>query len=274
MALPRMATPRISRTGLLIMRHGRVRLLAGALLAGAFLTGLSATPASAQFFAPFYYFGARPLELSPRDVLDVVREEGYRRAGNLQQRGDYYYVDAVDGDSYRVRLTVDAFHGRILGGRVLGRDTIASRPRQLQALRRDAGAVPPAPRPIVPEQRTIAPKTQPEAVQGIPPEIKRQDVTRPPAPEKPVATRPEAPEVTPPPARKVTPTPPATKEKPPAATRQKPAPPTAKAPPAAIGSGTPANPRKIEITPPAALDDVQPRSSAPPVPQVPPSTLE
>ncbi len=266
MTLAWMVVPRISRSGPLMARYFRLPLVAGALLAG-----LAAAPASAQFFAPYYQFGARPLELAPADVLDVVREEGYRRAGNVQQRGDIYLVDAVDGDGFRVRLTVDSFHGRILGGRILGRDTIASRPRQRQASRGDNGAERAAPRPIVPEKRTLAPKNQPEAVQGIPPEIKGQDAARTPTPDKPVAARPVTPEVTQPPARKVTPTPPAARQKPPARIAP---PPTANAPPAAVGSGTPANPRKIDITPPAVLDDVQPRTSAPAVPVVPPSGLE
>jgi hypothetical protein len=104
------------------------RRLARTLLAFSALCAATATPALAQGYGGGFYnspppppaFGfGRPLP--PGEIRDLLEDDGYEVAGPLRFAGSTYEVDAIDEDGRRVRLSVDAFRGRVLERRLAGR---------------------------------------------------------------------------------------------------------------------------------------------------------
>lgn len=92
------------------------------------LAGLSlaAAPAQAQFFFDYYAGPIRPapppyppaphgdVRLSPREIVQAVREQGYRPAGRPMLNRGVYALDANDRAGRPVRLIVEAYDGEIL----------------------------------------------------------------------------------------------------------------------------------------------------------------
>jgi hypothetical protein len=214
------------------------------------------TPAQAQFFfgAPIFRpFVHRPHyfvyphdhdeELTPREIVLAVQDYGFRDATRPVYRADVALLSATDRDGRRLRLTVDVYSGRILSAQPLPgqhRDRLAQRaPDQGAAVRRG-----------VPESRQDA-----RATPDRPPTTVRREPMLPPQP--PQAQPPRA-----------------TPERMRPAQQPAPRPPAARAEP-----GTRNQPRRIDITPPAALDEVRPvpapaQPSGPPINSVPPVGLE
>jgi hypothetical protein len=234
--------------------------LAIAAAAGAMMTLAAPQPAAAQFFfgMPFYrphffepHFHRRNVyqppvmveELTPREIIHSVHRYGFRDVTRPDYRDDVVLVTATNREGRRLRLEVDLYSGRILDAAPVTRHQLAQRaPEQGAAVRR-----------AVPDSRLDA-----RAAPDRPPTTVRREPMLPPQPQqqaKPPLARPQ--QAVPPKAQ------------------PSPQPPTAKAEP-----GTRAQPRRIDITPPAALDDVK-RPPAPPAPpagppinSVPPAALE
>jgi hypothetical protein len=235
-----------------------------AAMAGGLAAVTTPTAAQAQFFfgAPFwrpyafhqrpYYHFARPQfedeELTPREIVLAVQDFGFRDATRPVFRDDVALLAATNREGRRLRLTVDIYSGRILSAAPIQ----GPPPRERQAQRApEQGA---AVRRAVPDSRQDA-RVTPEK----PPTTVRREPMLPPQPQTPPRQA-QPPRATP---ERLKPA------------QQAPAqPPAAKAQPS-----TPATPRRIEITPPAALDDVKPapapaRPASPPINSVPPAALE
>jgi hypothetical protein len=285
-------------------------LTAAACLAAGALEALP-TPAAAQFFyQPFSYrWHVEPDILTPREIAGVVREAGFSRLSRPEYRGDVYVVDATDVDRSRVRLIVDAYNGHILRTIALARPerprpprdvppgVIELPPRQQEPRRQEPreAARPPRdlpPREVAPERAprpappvAVAPRapggagtierSMPPRLEGpaaLPPAVRpapRQEQRQ----EQPTTPRTVRPPAAPPPAANQ----PAQRPTAPSAQRTAPAAPSAVTPPQApVGSGTREAPRRIEITPPAPLDEARPGRPADnaPINSVPPATLD
>jgi hypothetical protein len=239
--------------------RGLTRVLSQLAPAAVLATGLLAvgapTAAQAQFFyhsfqRPFQFYlnygrphhHGMPLaeELTPREIMHAVSRYGFRDISRPSYGDDVAIVTATARDGRRLRLEVDVFSGRIVDTFPLRQDR-----RQLAQRAPDQGA---AVRRGVPEQRRdvrTAPETAPAS---RPPTTVRREPLLPPQPQQ---TRPA----------------PGTEPRPqPPVARQQPAP------------GAPAGPRRIDITPPAALDEARPplpaAPSGPPINSVPPAGLE
>jgi hypothetical protein len=234
-----------------------------ALLAGGVMSLAAPTPAQAQFFfgAPFYrpffhrppphHHFARPSfddeELSPREIVMAVQEYGFREATKPVIREDVALLAATNREGRRLRLTVDVYSGRILSA-----EPVPNQPPRERLTQR------------VPDQGAAVRRAVPET---------RQDVRA--TPEKPTVVRRE-------PMLPPQPQPQPRQAQPPKATpeRLKPAQQAPAQPPAAKAEpGARTQPRRIDMTPPAALDDVKPapapvRPSGPPINSVPPAALE
>jgi hypothetical protein len=220
----------------------------GLAAAGGLLALASPGPAQAQFFfgLPFYrqHYYQPPVvmdELTPREVIATVREYGFRDATRPVFRDDVAQLLATDREGRRLRLTVDLYSGRIVNA-VPARQQLAQRaPDQGAAVRR-----------AVPDVKRDA-----RAVPDRPPTTVRREPMLPPQPD---TIRPR-------------------QAKPPKA-QPAPQPPTARAPApvSPVVPGTPARPRRIDIVPPATLDDVKPQAvpapSGPPINSVPVAPLE
>jgi hypothetical protein len=237
----------------------KMRILSGfslaALTAGGFLAAAAPTPAAAQFFhhphhrpMQFHLNFGRPHyiqppvvdELTPRDIVMAVGRYGFRDISRPRYLDDVAVVLATAQDGRRMRLEVDLYSGRII-------DAMAVRQERRQLVQRapDQGA---AIRRGVPEQRRDVRAAPEPAPATRPPTTIRREPMLPPQPQQ---TRP---------APKAEPRP-----QPPAAQQQPP-------------TGTRTTPRRIDITPPAALDEVRPPApaapSGPPINSVPPAGLE
>jgi hypothetical protein len=211
-----------------------------AALAASVLVLSSAGVAQAQWFAPRYYQPPIVLdELTPREILGRVRNLGYSSPSRPEYRDDVVIVSATDTSGRRFRLVLDAYSGRLV------ERFAAPQPRQNIVQRTpDQGATI---RNTVPEQteRTVATPDRPTT-------IRREPIL------PPQTTTP-----TPPKSRIVQPEKPVEAPKPPEAS---------------VGTGTRDQPRRIDITPPAALDAPPERpkapSNEPPINSVPPVGLE
>ena len=247
----------------------------------------SASPAEAQIFGgifaerfhaplPGHYRGHYGYEpryrsgIDPAAVVDLVRAEGFRQLTPPVYRGDVYVLEATDARGARVRLFVDADRGFIRGGQVIGRERAAREP---PPRRRETARVAPIPRdpPIF-----RAPSAPESAAPPVAPKILNTPDTRRPQPRPPVAARPapDSPALTnpdAPPKVLITPDTGRPQQRPSAAPR---APAQAQQPPRPAAPA--AQPRRIEIGPPAALDDApaQRRPAQPGINTVPPASLE
>jgi hypothetical protein len=74
----------------------------------------SATPASAQLFADDV--------IHPVEILDYLYGSGYSNVRRPRLRGDVYVVVATDDNGRRVQLAIDAYDGRLLQRKLMGRD--------------------------------------------------------------------------------------------------------------------------------------------------------
>jgi len=77
-----------------------------------------ATPSRAQGFFSFY-------EMSPRQIVGVLADDGYELRGPMLRRGDVYIADVTSASGRSVRLIVSARDGRIV-------DRYAAAPRWRQ----------------------------------------------------------------------------------------------------------------------------------------------
>jgi hypothetical protein len=233
------------------------RVLSNLALAGVAALGIGAaaapTPAEAQFFfhpyyRPFHYEFSlgrphyfRPpvaTELTPREIVAAAHRQGFRNASRPYYEDDVAVLTATSRDGRRVRLEVDILSGRIVDAVVLRGER-----RELAQRAPDQGA---AVRRAVPEQRRDV-RAAPEPLR--PPTTVRREPLLPPQQSRP--------------APKAEPRP-----QPPTAQQSRPQPPAA---------GTREQPRRIEMTPPAALDEVRPPApppAGPPINSVPPAGLE
>jgi hypothetical protein len=235
----------------------RSKHLQGALVACA-LSALGAAPAQAQFFGYWPGFGSyRTYELmSPRDIIASVREQGFVRPSRPVFQGQFYVVDASDRRGYRVRLFVDSYSGGIRDAVVLAEPRVVNVPRATR------------PRDQAPRRELQDRDPEDNVVQRAPDAGTQVPRTRP-LPPAPVRTTPaERPEV--PRAQPTQPRPPAPATQPRAANPQP-------AAPGSVGTGTREAPRRIDIAPPAPLDEVRPQPrQAPgaPINSVPPAILD
>jgi hypothetical protein len=232
----------------------RVGLAAGALVLA------SAGVAQAQWFGLHYgprydydetYSYWRPYrqrppvvldEMRPGEIVSALQARGFTRVSRPVYADDVAVVRAVNPNGRPVRLTIDIYSGRIVDR---APEPVERRPQVTQRAP-DQG---PTIRRTVPEPTAPA-RAAPER----PPEIKREPVT----------------------PRAATPPAPPRKERIVRPERPAPAP---KPPEAAIGSGTKAQPRRIEIAPPPPAPLDAPPAPAPKAPEapinsVPPAPLE
>jgi hypothetical protein len=228
-----------------------VARLAGMVLAGATVSAAAPGTAEAQFFfqPPFhrplgFYMMHRPHHYRP----PVVEELSPREVMAAVQRQGFRDPSGFRYDDDVAVVTATARDGRrfrlevdIYSGRIVDTFPVRPEPRPQVAQRApDQGA---AVRRAVPEQRNDV-RVTPER----PPTTIRREPLLPPQPQQ----------AKPPPKAEPRPQPPTAQQQPPAGTR--------------------AAPRRIDITPPAALDDVRPPApaapSGPPINSVPPAALE
>lgn len=201
-------------------------------VAGGLCLSLLGTPAFAQF-----YFG--PPVLPQRAIVEVLRDEGFRRMSPPVLNRDVYFLDAIDPDGVSVRLIVDAFSGDIIKAHVRHRSAI---PEQRSGWDDWDEPPPAAPRSApAPRKQANAPAPRPRDPVSIPPALRQP-------PSRPSST-------------KLPPDPP----KPPVAVM----PQGSKATPRVI----PIAPSEATVPPVAPLDDV-PARNAPATPYVPPAPLE
>jgi hypothetical protein len=107
-----------------------------------------AAPARAQGFFSFY-------EMSPRQIADMLDDDGYQIRGPMIRRGDIYVVNAVSISGRPTRLIVDARDGHIL-------DRYAERPDS-RSRDDDARGLRP-PRNIGDDDEASAPRGQQQAL--------------------------------------------------------------------------------------------------------------
>jgi hypothetical protein len=226
--------------------------------AGALLSTAAPAPASAQFFffrnnffRPYQPYPPRPLpldeELTPREIVDAVHRRGFRDVAKPVYREDVALVTATSREGKRLRLSIDIMSGRIIDA------APAPKPRQQLAQR-------------APDQGAAVRRAVPET---------RRDIRA--TPEKPPAAVRREPILPPQPQQATPPRPPLAQPQKPVAQPPAPAPPSAKVEPARPEIGTKTQPRRIDMPPPAALDDAGPPVRAPtgpPINSVPPAGLE
>ena len=58
--------------------------------------------------------------ISPRQISNILRRQGYAQIAEISQRGDLYRVIAVRRNGALVKLKIDAFDGNILSARRVG----------------------------------------------------------------------------------------------------------------------------------------------------------
>jgi hypothetical protein len=78
------------------------------------MASVSATPVSAQLFADDV--------IHPVEILDYLYGSGYSNVRRPRLRGDVYVVVATDDNGRRVQLAIDAYDGRLLQRKMMGRD--------------------------------------------------------------------------------------------------------------------------------------------------------
>jgi hypothetical protein len=213
----------------------------------AFVGGVSAG-AQAQWFT--YRPQVIMDEMTPREVVHSVRRQGFSNPSHPQYRDDFVLLTATEPGGRRVRLVVDVYSGRIVDSRLLGHRSVQerrepARPRE-QFVQR------------VPDQGATIRRNVPDSEQK----------TRA-TPERPSVIRREP--LLPPQANPANP-----RQQQLLKNQNAPAAPKAPAE-ATVGSGTKNQPRRIDMVPPAALEDV-PKAAAPapgaPINSVPPAALE
>jgi hypothetical protein len=219
------------------------------------LTGLTmAFVGSASIGAQAQWFTYRPPvimdEMTPREVVHSVRRQGFSNPSQPQYRDDFVLLTATEPGGRRVRLTVDVYSGRIVDSRPLAHRSVQerrepARPRE-QIVQR------------VPDQGATIRRNLPDNAQKTRATPERPSVIgrEPLLPPQTNPARPRQQQLL----------------------KEQESPAARKAPPeATVGSGTRNQPRRIDMVPPAALEDV-PKTIAPapgaPINSVPPAALE
>ncbi len=206
--------------------------------------GCASLPAQAQWFT--YRPPVIMDEMTPREVVHSVRRQGFINPSQPQYRDDFVLLTATEPGGRRVRLLLDVYSGRIVESRPLGHRSVQERREQVVQRVPDQGATI---RRAVPdsEQKTRSTPERPSVIRRepmLPPQINPSQAI----PRQQIAPR-----------NQVTPVAPVTP------------------PQAAVGSGTKTEPRRIDMVPPAGLDDV-PTAPRPvpgaPINSVPPAALE
>lgn len=218
-----------------------------ATLAMAGLLAGGTLPVQAQVYFGSHFgvhrFSQEPV-LPERAIVQILRQDGFRRLSPPVLNRDVYVLDAVDPYGDPVRVIVGAYDGRILQ---------AHRQREARWVHPD-----PFGNPFDDERLTPTP---PQAAPRVLPRKQALAPVAPPALKEKPLIAPQAPKAPPTVLKK---TPPAI----PGSDAAKPI-----APVAGAQAGTKVVPRVIEMTPPALLDEAQ-RTPGPATPQVPPAALE
>jgi hypothetical protein len=180
-------------------------------------------------------------ELTPREVVNSLRARGFRDISRPVYQDDVAIVRAVNPSGRPVRLVIDIYSGRIV----------------------DRQAAP-QPQPQRPQVVQRVPDQGPTIRRTVPDSTEKTRAT----PERPTTIKREP--MLPP--QTTTPSPPKNRVVQPEKPQQ-----PAKPPEASVGSGTKAQPRRIDMVPPAELDapPEKPRAPVgPPINSVPPAALE
>jgi hypothetical protein len=67
-----------------------------------------------------------PRTLAPAQIIMEVRRAGFKPMSRPVQRGPVYVVSALDGEEFDVKLTLDAYSGRLLWVADIGRTRLGS----------------------------------------------------------------------------------------------------------------------------------------------------
>jgi hypothetical protein len=219
------------------------------------LTGLTiAFIGNATMDAQAQWFAYRPPvimdEMTPREVVYSVRRQGFSNPSHPQYRDDFVVLTATEPGGRRVRLMVDVYSGRIVDSRPLAHRSVQERRE-----------------PARPREQVVqrAPDQGATIRRNVPDSEQKARAT----PERPSVIRREP--LLPPQANPA-------QQRQPQILRNQNNLPVQKAPPeASVGSGTKTDPRRIDMVPPAALEDV-PKAAKPapsaPINSVPPAALE
>jgi hypothetical protein len=179
-------------------------------------------------------------ELSPRELVQAAREQGFNRLSLPVYRDDYAILNAVAPNGQAVRITLDVYSGQIVNLSPLARRQVAKvRPERHQEVLAKK-------RPQTVERAPdIRPSTLPPT---LPPARRPNEVEKGggATPEKPTIVR-RAPLLPPQPGN-----PPVAGK--PRQAPEKPVTSQAPANPGSVGTGTRDVPRKIELAPPAISD--------------------
>jgi hypothetical protein len=218
--------------------------------------GISSIGAQAQWFT--YRPPVIMDEMTPREVVHSVRRQGFINPSLPQYRDDFVVLTATEPGGRRVRLMMDVYSGRIVERRSLGHRSVQEQrePSQAQDPRRQRDQVVQR----VPDQGAAIKRSVPESEQRTRATPERPSVIRR-EPLLPPQANPSqaAPGMLRSPKNQETPVP------------------QAAPPQAAVGTGTKTEPRRIDMVPPAALDDVPAapkRAPGAPINNVPPAALE
>lgn len=254
---------------------GRKAVRAG-LLGALALVALAAAPAPAAAQI-FFEFGV--WRLDPVDVIDELRDQGFRQVGPLIPRGRVYLVDATEPTGERVRLVVSAGSGDILQTIVLSQPRFIDVPPEHRRPLRRARPVEPREESGRPQRQAVVPPERPP----VRPQPRPSPTLRPPAEERPQSeTKPEREAPKPRTATRPEPQKPVKRETP-AATPPAPVPPPAAAAPVQppepprTQSARPEEPVRVipGVTPVVPLDDAAPKTrTQPAINSVPPAALD
>jgi hypothetical protein len=146
---------------------------------------LMASPASAQWFANAYRPPVIMDELSPREVMQVAASHGFSHISRPVYGDDFAVVSATDRHGRRSKVMIDSFSGRML--RTMPMAGGERRPREQVAREQVAQARTPAVAPAV-RQAVPDTTTQTRATPDKPTIIRREPML----PAQPLVTNPKA----------------------------------------------------------------------------------
>jgi hypothetical protein len=128
---------------------------------------LMAAPASAQWYASTYRPPVIMDELSPREIMQVAARHGFSQISRPVYGDDFAVVSATDRNGRRSKVMIDSFSGRML--RAMPMAGAEHRPREQVAQARTP-AVAPAVRQLVPNTptQTLATPDKPTVVRREP----------------------------------------------------------------------------------------------------------
>lgn len=286
----------------------------GGLAAATVLAGM-AVPAQAQVYgywgyrsysypvSPYYDDAPRYRAmnmLSPSEIRESLRDDGYRVIGQMQRSGRTYVVTAQDRRGQRFRLVVDGIEGEIV------RTARLTAPSRNEARTNDYRDVPPGTPPSgadMPPAPHVVPSIGPDAGAGVEPQTRparppreaarpenegprmrpgeaAPPIARPPGRSQAARPDPARPESVRPDAKPATPVAPVPAQPEAAKPEQKPTEPVAAAPRVVYPGGptttapTAAVPPASTTTVPAAPLDAPPAKTVAPTPDVPVAPLD